>query len=573
MKSNQIESFFKTIRLFFKGRTVYTVCCAILLSFILLFNSYGAMMHSCKQTFPSHKRFDNFLGDALPVGVYLYMYCYKQNKDPLAHDLTKHVNYLADLGFNFLYVGGVKDNRAWQDLLKLCERRRIAIIPQLDFAYLNANSIDAANKCAAKAIPFIRKYIKHPAVIAFSVKEEPSIKILPALNAYYQTIYREVPDAPLHLLHDKFNAMKLTRAPYPQLVGTDRYPFWWEFGAANNRATPRSAFKWYSSQLAAHYLEARKQQTEFQAVFTANVIEYVISSDKLKQAFYPKKLSSSKREKLAQHVERLAAAGNQGWNILDKNSYRYWKYYRPPVNCVRAMCWLAIAEGARSVAAWSCDPLTPRKKKLGYCRRKSYKPEYEKKGFIVSMMGFDNNGTPELKEYAEFTHNIQPYGKLIRAMGKEIKNVIGNPKGHEIVNFEQRSNPPFAVHQNDVIWESFQVPGYAGKIVVVVNTKVGTWCEGRSPTVLAEKDVFRIDDDGNVIDFKPFTKPRSISCQNLLAGTDCMDLETGKQVDTKDNGTFSIEIKPGKGRFLFLYPAKSGENKRLCKEFNLQGHS
>ena len=110
-------------------------------------------------------------------------------------------------------------------------------------------------------------------MMAFSVCEEPSVNAMPVLKQYYEGILREVPDAPLHLLMNYLPQFAKLEPPYPGVMGTDRYCFWWEM--SGHRATPWYALKWYHSQLDNYYQLATERGADFQAVFTASTIETI----------------------------------------------------------------------------------------------------------------------------------------------------------------------------------------------------------------------------------------------------------------------------------------------------------
>jgi hypothetical protein len=494
----------------------------------------------------------------------IYTYNWKQSKDPRAHDLDLAVEQMARGGFNFLYVGGVADTDLWRRLLDLCAQYHIAVVPQLDFAYLSSPSQDV-NQLVARAVPFIKKYKEHPAVVAFSVREEPSLEIMPALKQYFEGILREVPDAPLHLLHNQLPTLEHAEPPHPQIIGTDRYPFWWEFGSGGHRATPRYALHWYRSQLDRYYQLAAGRGAEFQAVFTASTLETVMAPEQIRKSFYPASVTDAFREQSYRRIAGFAASTNQGWAPGPVGNFMFWKYYRPPANCVRAMAWLAVAEGARSLANWAWAP--PHEDRQDFAHRAHGRAGHE---YTCSITGWDGQGTPQLEEYSAFAKDIRPYGKLIRAMTKEYSSVRKLPSGQERAAGGPAAAPVFAVAGEDVGWSAFQVEGFSGRVILVVNTQVGQWCEGRSPTMLSPKDTYRIDEQGNLMDYEAFDQPRALPCRILAGGLECVDLATGSALKPGADGAVSLPVLPGGGHFLFLSPGGSGEWDRLKQRFDIQ---
>jgi len=509
----------------------------------------------------TQSRMARFLGDRPAVGFYIYLYDWKQAKDPNVHDLDDALAEMAKRGFNYLYVGAVADGEPWRRVLDFAAAHRMAVVPQLDFAYLQSPS-DNVGALVARAVPFIRKYKDNPAVAGFSIREEPSAQLMPTVKKYFEGILAEVPDAPLHLLHNNLPAFEGSEAPYPGIIGVDRYAFWWEFGSGGHRATPRYALNWYRTQLDHYYQLAVQRHAEFQAVFTASTLETTVSPENARKAFYPQTITPDFREKAYQHLEQLAATKNQGWDRGPQGMLRFWKYYRPPGNCVRAMAWLAVMEGARSQAIWAWSPLPADMK--GFAHRESGKAGRE---YICGITGWDGNGTPQLEEYTSFVKEIRPYGRLIQAMSKEVVPAAAPGKGAGPAGSGEAAG--FAVTGEDVFCRAFRVDGYTGRVIVVVNTQVGTWCEGRSPGFLSPTDTFRIDEWGNLVDYKPFDKPREVTCRIAADGMDCVDLQTGESRRAGDDATFSLSIMPGDGRFLFLCPKGSLEPGRLKQQFGL----
>ena len=496
-------------------------------------------------------KIDRFLGGRMPIGFYIYLYNWKQNKDTSATDLDEALADMAGRGFNCLYVGGASDSPAWRRLLEQCVEHRIAVIPQLDFAYLRKADDDVAAK-AAQAIPFIRKYKDHPAVAAFSVCEEPNVHQMPPLKRYYEAILREVPDAPLHLLVNYLPPFANMEPPYPGIIGTDRYPFWWEFGSGGHRATPAYALNWFTGQMDVYSREALARGAEFQAVFMAGSLEFFGTEQQIRKSFYPE-MSEAQRDECLRNFKTNASQKNQGLAEAHDGLYRWWKYYRAPANCTRAMTWLSVQKGARSILLWFWSPLGEDMK--GFAHRENGKPGRE---YNCSITGWDGKGTPQLEEYTETAKELQRYARLIRAMDRELEAEEDAP-----------SKPVFSIVGANLSQQSFSVPGYEGKVVVVVNTAVGSWCDGASPTFLTPKTVYRIDDEGNAIDYVPFVETRVVEGCVLSDKLECVDLETGETVPMDADGFVKFSLRPGGGRILFISPKGGGEWVRMKKAFQL----
>lgn len=495
-------------------------------------------------------KIDRFLAGRMPVGFYIYLYNWKQYTNSAATDLDQALAEMARRGFNYLYVGGASDTPVWQRLLEECLQYRIAVIPQLDFAYLGGPKDDIAAK-TAQAVPFIKKYKDHPAVMAFSVREEPGEATMPSLKRYYEAILKEVPDARLHLVFDTLGPLRKMEAPYPQIIGTDRYAFWWEFGAGGGRAAPSYALNWFRGQMDAFYREAQARGAEFQAVFTADTLESLGTEEQVRKSFYPE-MSEAQRDQYLRTFKENARQKNLGLAEAHDGLYRWWKYYRPPANCTRAMTWLSVLEGAHSILVWEWSPL--RNDVQDFAHRTGGKPGAE---YICSLTGWDGKGTPQLEEYTETARELQRYAGLIRIMTRD----LGKPGAPE--------KPDLATSAADLCQQSFTVPGYTGKVLVLVNTAVGSWSEGRSPGYPQGKVVYRIDDFGNAVDYTPFTETRVVDACVSSDKLECVDLETSKTVPMDTDGFIKLPLRPGGGRVLYIGPKKDAEWARFKREFRL----
>ncbi len=516
----------------------------------------------------TRNKFDLFLNGKMPVGFYLYFQNWEQARNPGAGDLDAAVNRMADLGFNYIYAADFVDDEQWAGFLELCKKRGIAVIPQLGFAYFQKDG-DVADLVAA-AVAFIKKYKDDPAIVAFSVKEEPSLEDLPKLEEFYRGILKEVPDAPLQLIHNVRSVMRAQKAPFPMICGTDRYSFWFEFWTKGaDIASPRFALEAYRSHLDECQQIAVNQGAEFQAVFSASTVEFIRDEGQVKSLFYPESASKEERDAFFKRIEGYAASADRGWNRQKGSGlFRMFKWYRPPENCVRALAWISILEGAQSVAVWAWAPLPKEMKNLAHHSGKEnvHVPMNE---YISSILGWDDQGTPQLDEYAGFARQVAPFGKLLRSINREFTPVIGQPENHELVRTGAPDAPIVHINDRDAYWRSFRVPGYKGRVVILVNAQVGTWCEGKSPTYISPGDRFRIDEKGNLNDYQPSRLPRDIRCDILVPGMKCYDLTNGGAAISGKSNSFVIPIEPGGGRIFFISPEGSREEIRLKEEFGV----
>lgn len=487
---------------------------------------------------PLNLRIDQFQQGRFPVGFYIYG----------MEDIEENLEEMARLGFTAVHLTNTDDLEKWENVLDICRRLKLSVLAQINTAYLTPRS--EVSELVPRATAFIQKYKNDPVVQAFSVREEPSKALLPKLNDYYKEIYKEIPDAPIYLLHNYLGVMNLMKPPFPAMVGTDRYCFWWEFGPAGNRATPTSALRWFHTQLNAFYQDSLRQNGEFFAVFSPLAAsEEPWSREKIKSFFYPEALADEERERLMKMVERLAEEGNQGWSGSEREMYQHWRYYAAPKNTIRAMCWLSVMEGAKSV----------------YCYHwlREERATYRNGSTEFQM------APEQIQEFAEFARTIQRYGRLSRAMVKEFTPYKGSPLGHEVVEMEPLASPPVKFFGKNVEWRTFRLNGYEGRVVVAVNTDVGEWSEGRSPAVLTVDHKFRIGERGRLIDYTGYEALRTVKLSLPDKEMVALDLETGRVLNPGKDRIVEVSMAPGAGHFFFVCPADSSEMETLKEEFQL----
>ena len=359
--------------------------------------------------------------------------------------LDTYFKNLTDKGFNLFYISAGN----FDPLIALSEKYKFKIIFQIDGCYLYNPTLEEARAKAACAIPIINKYKDHPNVLAFSVREEPSIGLMDALMEYYRTVRASVPDAPFHLLLNWSDTVKykFDQSVMPIVMGTDRYTFWgWEWSGGGYASTPAFALKTYNHEMDFFRAPSDASGSLYQAVFTTSFwLETIREADVL--AKHPNEYP---------RVKELVALGNQGWKDLGGGRWMYVRYYNPPPNATKAMIWLSVLGGANIIMEWTAIPTTQATRDM-----------YEKKQYLqqdipntvggVHNPGLDNKGTYELTEYSDTFRKLQDYGWIINRMRVSPSQ-----------NIVTTSNPK-------VLAKPFDVPGFRGKVIVLVNTDIGTW--------------------------------------------------------------------------------------------------
>ena len=479
---------------------------------------------ACGLTYPVPGAEPRFRPDRLYAGFYAsgFMHDRVETRGGMTYEVS--VRKLLDLtqrnGFNCLYLAIRQtelDNGRFQFWLSECGKRDIRIVCQLDFAYLRENS--DIDQLVGKAVGFHKHYGTHPAVLAISVREEPSAALLPKLRAYYAGILEAAPDAVLQLTHAKTDAAAVTPEPYPHLMGGDPYPFHWTSWAQGYTATPRYAFDWFRKRCHTFQEAAVARNALFQLTFTTNAMSRSYDESELAERY-----GESKPELLKQ-IRHWAKDGNQSWSI-DPADGRYvcWELHRPPRHATRAMLWIGVMEGAKSFLHWSLSP--------------SYPLEWVKKNEPARTTFFTAGGIdlagdgPELEEYAETFRELRRFEDLILNMRKDTTALISAP------------GLMHRMHQLDTgTW-----------LAVVVNTCIGSWNKGDT-YFLGNADVYRFSKRGRPVDFRPDEVPHRYTVDVPSSLGVPYDLHSGvplRRASGEHEGQYELELMPGRGRFLAI---------------------
>ena len=479
---------------------------------------------------------DRGAGEKFLAGFYIYPYDLQQVAERQGQNYTAFLDAwmrkLTAKGFSLFYVTASSPN--FDDWIRLSEKYNFKMIIQLDFAYLTRPNLDDVRIKAPAAIRFIRTYKDHPNVLAFNVKEEPSKDSIRTLDEYFRQIRGEVPEVPLHLLQNNRDALRYSFETPITVAATDRYAFWgWDASAGGYCATPSSALDWFRKDMEVYARYSLDRGALFQAVFTTVANIHVTTDDIIHSGAYGN----------YGRILQLALDENQGWSRLAGKRFKYVKYYRPPANNTRAMVWLSVLNGAQSVLHWSGSPTDPIQEVI--FTKELYKSQpadlmgeppgtaadLARCDFEIQMFGPGNAGTPMLDEYAETVADLRNCGWFINRMrpsADQSKAVVSDENAHARL---------------------FDLPGYSGKILVIVNTDVGRWDTNSIRSLVERNDRFRIDPMGNVIGYTPQRTPRTLTVRSSLPGK-LFDAVTGRFLGPAGEG--KVNIAPGGGAFVYL---------------------
>ena len=453
--------------------------------------------------------------------------------------LETHLRILKQHGVNALHMTTGRPE-GFSKTLDLLHRYDMKVIPQLSFAYFNPQwSETTLMTRAAKAGQFIQSLIEHPAVLAWSVKEEVAHHDINKLSKYYFMIREHAPEAEFAVIHNNLGAARDQPVPDPVIMGTDRYAFWWELSGGGYLASPASALDWIRNQAAAYHGEAAKRGADFMFVTTA--AGYFRPADKwvdVDRMSYP--TTAQEKQELSEKSLRFAEEGRMGWVKVATPTgphYGVWKYYRMPENCLKASAWTAVLEGARLYFQWLYMP--PSRKMLTMDVTQATlnlnRHKVEEECILWSLAGRPGEANPQLQEFAEVAAEIRQYEHIITRMHK-------------------LPDSPVVPQTSGVFNRAFSFPGIRGKVIVLHNANVGTWpCNSRY--MFKDDDQIVIDGKGNLVGYSAFTEPVTAVFQvtEKMAANQVYDLLSGSEIVDKA-GAYSVPIGPGGGRFVFIGP-------------------
>lgn len=482
------------------------------------------------------------------LGVYVYDYAFKRiaksNGEDFKAFAERHFKLLSQNGVNAVHLtvsdpSGKAFDKIWRPLLK---KYGIKAYLQLDFAYFVPGknwTEKRENLLAEKAGKFIAKYKTCPEIMAFSIREEVPHKNVHGMARYYQKIMEHAQDIKIITVHSNLGAAKDQPVPDPVVLGTDRYGFWWEYSGGGYMASPDFALNWTRNQAALYYPEAAKRGADF--IFVATTNGYLSGTFDLQKAW--DKTSAYKR------IVKYADSNRFGWNkskVEGKDVFWSWKYYRLPENCLKALIWTGILEGAKSVLFWSYTPVTNAEMKQTpaeaiYHALKARPQSSRGNVAWTTFAGRDGVENCEMKEFAATAKELAPYKKLIPMMSKIEKSVITTDRKKKFFN------------------RSFSFRGIKGNGIVIHNANVGTW-GANSRYFFKENDDIKVDAKGHISSYKPLTKPAAVTFTLKNQKTTVFDFKTGRQIPVK-SGKGTVDVAPGSG--VILFAGSAAEFKRI----------
>jgi len=461
------------------------------------------------------------------MGVYVYDYAIKnvakeRNRDFLEF-FEEQFDILQKNGVNAMYLSGNNDRELFGEYLKLSEKYGIKLIPQLDFAYFRPGWDDKQMRTnAEKAGKFISKYINSPQILAWTVKEEILSADINKLARYYSMIREYAPDAKFCLHYSQLGTAEQP-APDSEILGTNRYAFYWTSSGGGYLASPAFALNWLRNQAAIFQEKAAQRGADFMLTITDGGAQG-----------YRKAKSLDLDKKLDCKIKKYAEEGRMGWGKTvtpEDEFYYYWEYYRTPGNCMKAQAWIGVLEGARLFFCWSFTPPT---KATANATVFDFMLSKEKVGRLWTLAGHPGKPNPQLAEFKEASREIRRYERIITRM------------------YKLPASPVLTNEKQFYFNRAFSFPELKGKIIVIHNGNVGTWPENSAYHFKEDADI-RIDTDGNLVGYKPLSEPMEAKFEvtDLDSSNAIFDIESGNQIKNTDGG-YSVNIMPGSGKLLFI---------------------
>jgi hypothetical protein len=241
---------------------------------------------------------------------------------------------------------------------------------------------------------------------------------------------------------------------------------------------------------------------------------------------------------LRARVLRYAQQGRMGWREVDgpdgRPRYNFWKYYRLPPNCMKALAWTSVLEGAKLFFVWSYAP--PRRSELDLDATSSALREpLQHEVHWMTLAGRPGKANRQLEELAEAAREIRPFERLIVRMRKS-------------------PDSPITCDQRGVHHRAFSLPGIDGGVVVIHNANVGQWPHG-SRHMFRDDDLIAIDDDGNLLGYVPFDEPLPVrlSLKGPAAHrATVFDVLSGRPLSPDPKGMITAAVLPGSAALIYV---------------------
>ncbi len=159
-----------------------------------------------------------------------------------------------------------------------------------------------------------------------------------------------------------------------------------------------------------------------------------------------------------------------------------------------------------------------------------------------SLAGREDGSSPELEELSVASREVRSYENILMAMRKTAECPASSRDPHLSIG-------------------AFTIPGLAGRLLLLVNSDIGTWpCQGHEPFL--EDDPVRVDDEGNLDGFVPFVKAREVHF-SMTEASAIHDLKTSATIHPSVDNIWTVSIEPGSAALLFVGSDEEAERLRM----------
>lgn len=481
------------------------------------------------------------------IGTYLYTDRFEAAAAEQDRDVfdvfDEHLAKLAAVGVNVIHVT-IVDPAVFDRYVALAEKHQIKLLPELDFAYFRLHwTEEEMVENAKKATDFLKQWHATPQVLAWSIKEEPYFDDVEKLDRYYRMIVKEVPEVKFFMVASGGGWLAANAADLPfALVGGDYYYFSWEQGPADKASArwPDQALKESRETTAIYRRSAEKFNVPRIHVFSAAASTIPDRAQGLATgSLLPQDWTPEQKDTYVGKVKSLAEQGRDGWNVynnvpgLDGPQYSLWTLYMPPTNCIRALAWGSIMEGANVTM---CFMYNPHSKKYYSESPLDAVMTYRAERYYVDLGGRPDRPNPHFDEFADTVRQVRAYDNIL----SKLTILSQSPLEH--------------ISGDNIYVRAFSMREVDGTVLIVHNANVGhILCpECESQSLESCRHVF-INDHGELRYFKAKTTPDKAELQfpPMNARTRVFDIASGQALD-RIGRSWSIEIDPGGAKLLYI---------------------
>lgn len=480
----------------------------------------------------------NYHMEYFPVGVSFYGYQIYERAEELGLDKWEYISKVLDdlkaHHMNTIYFGNTGfDVGVIDRMINLAEEKGLKLMLQMSGAYYRCDEKEYKDNPDKRRqnfvevnIPFVcdvmPKYKNRKGVFAWSVKEEIRKEYAKELAIYYKLVKALDPTHPILIYHNNLEAANNMEAPYPSIMGFDRYFYRYDLGPGPggcNLRSPLLALSLFEEEVPPFYQASLKYQIPFlfciqgvaSAMVITNMTEYNLTITKENEA--------------------------QGWSYNSKsNTWSGWLRYYPPKNCMKVQVWAAVASGAKGIFCYNYgEPV--------WGKIKVWPPKNPGTEYTLS---YDPTGypPPQWEEFGEAAKEILYFAHLILSINKRVFNLADS------------ENP-------NILIGTFQEEDSNRKYLIAVNkrTGTGTWDSHKN---LTPEDELTINDRGQLAGHKPAEPLKFVL--KVKSAKDLYDLKEQKRVNSSSSSgnekSYEITLPPGEGN-IFL----SGDEKDFseCK--------